>query len=173
MTSVITHHVPPQRLVDLVNPLVRFALSSPLHAVLDPALLTLHLTGRATGRRYDIPVGYVDVDGRLVVVTQHRWRVNLRGGGTVDVTHRGRRARMRAELDEDPVSVARTVSAVIDRIGWKAARTGLGLFVTAQRTPTLAELEEAVREYGLGTITLSPGRATPGRQERSCSQGRP
>ncbi len=72
MTRTITHNPPPQVLINLVNPLVRFALSSPLHGVLDSALLTLHVTGRVTGRRFDIPVGYVDVDGRLVVVTQHQ-----------------------------------------------------------------------------------------------------
>jgi hypothetical protein len=156
MTRVITHDVPPQRLVHAVNPLVRFALRSPLHVVLDPALLTLHVTGRRSGRCYDIPVGYVDVEGRLMVVTQRRWRANLRGGADVAVTHGGRRVRMRAELDEEPASVARTLSAVIDRIGWKAARTQLGLTVTERRTPTVAELEEAVREYDLATITLEP-----------------
>ncbi|HSP20121.1 MAG TPA: hypothetical protein VLQ79_11435 [Myxococcaceae bacterium] len=82
MTSTITRHVPPQRLIDLLNPLVRFALRSPLHTVLDDALLTLHVTGHVTGQLYDIPVGYVDVDGRLVVLTQHSWRANLRGAAT-------------------------------------------------------------------------------------------
>jgi len=155
MTSAITHNVPPQRLINLVNPLVRLALRSPLHVVLDPALLTLHVTGRATGRRYDIPVGYVDMDGRFVVVTEHTWRVNLRGGGDIEVTHCGRRAPMHAELDEDPASVAHTLHDLIDRIGWKAARAQLGLVITARATPTVAELEEAVREFGLATITLT------------------
>ena len=155
MTDTITHNVPPRRLINVVNPLVRLALRSPLHVVLDPALLTLHVTGRATGRRYDIPVGYVEMDGRLVVVTQHRWRVNLRDGRDVEVTHRGRRTSMHAELDEDPASVAHTLHDVIDRIGWKAVRAQLGLEVNGHRTPTVAELEEAVREFGLATITLT------------------
>lgn len=155
MTEVISHSVPPQRLITLLNPIVRLALASPLHVVLDPALLTLHVTGRVTGRHYDIPVGYVDMGGRLVVVTQHRWRANLRGGGYVEVTHKGRRMPMYAELDEGHASVARTLHEVIERIGWKAARPQLGLVVAAQRTPTVAELEDAVREYGLATIKLT------------------
>ena len=62
----------------LGNPLVRMLLRSPLHRVLDGSFLVLHLTGRKTGRRYNIPVGYVDMDGRFVMVTVARWRVNLR-----------------------------------------------------------------------------------------------
>jgi hypothetical protein len=155
MTRTITHSVPPQRVIRMLNPCVRFALASPLHTVLDGALLTLHVTGRTTGRRYDIPVGFVDLDGRLVIVTQHRWRANLGGGRDVDVTHLGRREPMHAELDEQPASVARTLWAVIDRIGWKAARSRLGLTISARRTPTVGELEEAVREYDLATVTLT------------------
>lgn len=155
MTGVITRHVPPQRLIDLVNPVVRLALRSPLHTVLDSALLTLHVTGRVTGRHYDIPVGYIDVDGRFIVVTQHRWRANLRGGYEVEVTHAGRRAPMHADLDEQPASVASTLHAVMDRIGPKAARSQLGLTVSGDAVPSVGEIEEAVREYDLAIVTLT------------------
>jgi hypothetical protein len=172
MTGVITHNVPPQRLVTAVNPLVRLALRSPLHVVLDPALLVLHVVGARSGRRYDIPVGHVDAGGRLVVITQHRWRANLRGGGDIQVTYRGRRTPMHVELDEDPASVAGTLHEVIDRIGWKAARTRLGLTVTAGRTPTVAELQEAVREFDLATITLSTAPPPSGRDARDEQEAR-
>jgi len=159
MTRVITHNPPPQVLINVVNPLVRFALRSPLHGVLDSALLTLHVTGRATGRRFDIPVGYVEKDGRLVVVTQHRWRGNLRAGGDVEVTFRGRRGWMHAQLDEEPALVAFLLRGVIEQIGWQAAGRRLGLKVAAGRTPTVAEVEEAVRQYDLATIALTPSGA--------------
>jgi hypothetical protein len=170
MTRAITHNPPPQVLIDVVNPLVRFALRSPLHGVLDPALLTLHVSGRVTGRRYDIPVGYVDIDGRLVVVTEHRWRGNLRGVRDVDVTYRGRRTSMHAQLDEEPARVAFILRAAIEKIGWQAAGRQLGLTVTARRTPTVAELEEAVQHYDLGTITLTPAGSATERQ-RTARQG--
>ena len=165
MTGTVTHHVPPQRLVDLVNPVVRFALESPLHTVLDSALLTLHVTGRATGRHYDIPVGFVEVDGRLIVVTQHSWRANLRGGREVEVTRRGRRVRMHAVLDEQPASVAADLHAVIERIGPRASRAQLGLTVAGDATPSVAELEAAVCEYGLATITLDDRRGRNGGEQ--------
>src|SRR6516165_3129744 len=74
MTSTVKRSVPPRAMVKMGNPLVRMLLDSPLHEVLDDSFLVLHLTGRKTGRRYDIPVGYVDMGGRLIVVTVARWR---------------------------------------------------------------------------------------------------
>ena len=68
MTSTVKRSVPPPALVKMGNPLVRMLLGSPLHGVLDGSFLVLHLTGRKTGRRYNIPVGYVDMEGRLAVV---------------------------------------------------------------------------------------------------------
>ena len=86
MTSTVKRSVPPPALVKMGNPLVRMLLGSPLHGGLDDSFLVLHLKGRKTGCRYDIPVGYVDMEGKLTVVTVARWRVNLRGGADVEVT---------------------------------------------------------------------------------------
>jgi hypothetical protein len=155
MTTAITRRIPPQRLVNGVNPVVRALLRSPLHAAADGSLLLLHVPGRRTGRRYDIPVGYVGLDDRMIVITQHAWRANLRGVRDLEVTHRGRRERMPADLDENPRSVAATLCAVIERIGRRAARRQLGLQILVDRTPTLEEMEAAVREFNLATVTLS------------------
>jgi hypothetical protein len=80
MTTAVGRSIPPQRLITLVNPVVRAELQSPLHRTLDSALLVLHITSRKTGRRYDIPLSHVGIDGRLIVITQRTWRVNARGG---------------------------------------------------------------------------------------------
>jgi hypothetical protein len=157
MSEVITRSVPPRRLVDGINPLVRALARSRLHGTVDGALLLLHVTGRRTGRRLDIPVGYVPLDDeRLVVVTEHTWRANLRGGADLDVTRHGRRERMHASLDEDPAAVAATLHILVGRIGPRATRQRLGLRITGAGVPSPAELERAVREYDLATITLTP-----------------
>lgn len=62
---------------------------------------------------------------------------------------------MHADLDEQPASVAATLHAVIERIGWQAARRQIGLTINVGRTPTPAELEQAVCEYHLATVTLA------------------
>ena len=137
---------------------VRAALRAPLHPLLDGQLAILHVAGRRTGRRYDIPVGFVDLGDRLVVLTQHRWRANLRGGADVEITRFGRRVPMHAALDEDPISVARTVHDLIARIGPKAARRMLGIVVDDDRDPGVPELAEAVRRYDLATVVLTADR---------------
>lgn len=156
MTATLTRAVPPQLLVDLVNPLVRTVLRSPLHGALDGAVLILHMTGRRSGRRFDVPVGYLESDGAYVVVTQHTWRANLRGGADVEVTMRGRRVGMHAEVEEDPATVAEGFDRLVERLGWRTAGRRLGLTGTERRRPTRAELEAAVREYDLALVTLTP-----------------
>ena len=156
MTSTVKRSVPPHTLVKMGNPVVSMLLGSPLHGVLDHSFLVLHLTGRKTGRRYDIPVGYVDMGGKLTVVTVARWRVNLRGGADVEVTLRGCPRRMHALLDEDPASVAVSYQAMIGRIGWKKAQRQLGISVSRGRAPTILELKDAAHEYGWSVITLIP-----------------
>ena len=156
MTSTVKRSVPPSALVKMGNPMVRVLLGSPLHGVLDDSFLVLHLTGRKTGRRYDIPVGYVEMEGKLAVVTIARWRVNLRGGAGVAVTLRGHLRPMHALLEEDPASVAVSYQAMINRIGWKKAQRQLGISLPGERAPTLVELNDAAREYGWSVITLTP-----------------
>jgi hypothetical protein len=156
MTSTVKRSVPPPTLVKMGNPLVRMLLGSPLHGMLDDSYLVLHLSGRKTGRRYDIPVGYVDMDGKLIVVTVASWRVNLRGRSDVEVTLRGCLRPMHALLDEDPASVAVSYQAMIGRIGWKKAQRQLGISLPGGRAPTVLELNDAAHEYGWSVITLTP-----------------
>ena len=155
MTSTVKRSVPHPALVKMGNPLVRMLLGSPLHGVLDDSFLVLHLTGRKTGRRYNIPVGYVDMEGKVAVVTVARWRVNLRGGADVEVTLRGRLRPANALLEEDPASVAVSYQAMIYRIGWKKAQRQLGISLPGERAPTLVELNRAAIEYGWSVITLT------------------
>jgi F420H(2)-dependent quinone reductase len=155
MGTVVTRKVPPQRLINLINPLVRGILVSPLHPMLDKALLVLHVVGRQSGRQYRIPVSYVDLGGARLVVTQHSWRANLRGVSEVRVTLRGRRQSMRIDLQEDPDTVAGVLQGAVHRLGWPAARRQLGLSTPADRIPTEAELADAAREYHLSTLLLT------------------
>jgi hypothetical protein len=155
MTSAIKQTVPPRALIRLGNPMVRMLLRSPLHGMVDASVLLLHVTGRKTGRQYDIPVNYADINGRLTVITSAAWRVNLRGGAEVEVTWRGRRRPMRALLTEDPAAVAVGYQGLIDRLGWNKARRHLGIAAPGGRPPTVLELKDAAREYGWSVVTLT------------------
>ncbi|GAA4038311.1 hypothetical protein GCM10022248_00080 [Nonomuraea soli] len=119
------------------------------------ALMLLRFTGRQSGRQFEIPVAQQRIGDRLWVFTNSGWRANLRGGADVEVTLRGERLPMRALLDEDPASVAVKYRSMIEKVGVKNARR-LGITVNVDRVPTLEELEEAVRQYGLSIVYLDP-----------------
>lgn len=52
--------------------------------------MILHVSGRKSGRIYDIVVGRHVIDGQLMAHAGGPWRVNLRGGADLTVTLDGR-----------------------------------------------------------------------------------
>lgn len=73
--------------VRAVTPLVKAVLRSPAHRCLSGSMMILTVTGRRTGRRYEIPISYV-ADGAVVVCLtgiDNAWWKNLRGGADVTV----------------------------------------------------------------------------------------
>jgi deazaflavin-dependent oxidoreductase (nitroreductase family) len=85
-----------------LNPLFAGLLRSPLHGLLSSALLLLTVTGRKSGRRYDIPVGYQRHGDDLVVMVSEarrkQWWRNYQEPGPVSVRLRGAGRAGRAEL---------------------------------------------------------------------------
>ena len=61
---------------------------------------------------------------------------------------------MHAQLTEDPAAVAGLLGEAITRLGRKNALRRFGLALPDDRDPGPAELEAAVREFSLATITL-------------------
>jgi deazaflavin-dependent oxidoreductase (nitroreductase family) len=89
-------------LLSRLNPWIAALLRSPLHPLLSPGLLLLTFTGRKTGQRYSIPVGYQrDGDDVVVLVSEARrkqWWRNYREPGPVSIRLRGADRAGRAEL---------------------------------------------------------------------------
>ena len=155
MSSSVSVQDPPRLVLRVLNPIMRSVAGSALHPAIDKTVMLLHITGRRTGRHYSIPVGRRDVDGRLAAFTHAPWRANVRGGADVEVTHDGRREPMRAELDEDPASVAAVFDEQLRELGWRKA-SRLGLKVHVDRAPTRAELQHALANAHVSVITLAP-----------------
>ena len=104
------------RLMSRLNPLIAWILRSPLHPLLDRGLLMLRVTGRRTGRRYWIPVGYQH-EGRTITVLvskapRKQWWRNYRDPGPADVLLRGRTLHGRARVVPTESS---TVQEAIER----------------------------------------------------------
>ena len=147
---------PPKGPYVVVNRVVRWLLSSPRRAArVGEHLLVLHLTGRKTGRRIDVPVAYREVPGgRLRVLTSSGWRVNLRGREQVEVTLHGQRVAAVAELVEDGGAVAQVFGELIAEQGYAKAGRRMGIRINVDRAPTHTELVEAARRDGLSLIYL-------------------
>jgi deazaflavin-dependent oxidoreductase (nitroreductase family) len=91
-----------------LNPVLRAILLSPLHPLLSRGLLLLTFTGRKTGKRFTIPVGYQSEEvGVLTVMASEapkkQWWKNYREPGPVEVRLRGRTRTGTARL-LDPTS---------------------------------------------------------------------
>jgi hypothetical protein len=124
----------------IVRPLLRSSAGKGIHE-----LALLCFEGRRTGKRYEVPVAYHELDGRPLIFTASAWKANLRGGADVELVHEGRRVPMRAELAEDADEVARVYEALLERDGLAQAKpTKIGLEVTGDRIPTCAEIAGAV-----------------------------
>ena len=78
-----------------LNPLIVAILRTPvLHWLLSPGLMLVRVTGRRSGRRYRIPVGYQrDGDDLIVLVSRARkkqWWRNYREARKTEIRLRGR-----------------------------------------------------------------------------------
>ena len=85
-----------------LNPLISLILRSPLHWLLSPGVMLITVTGRRSGRRYTIPVGYQRDGGVLTVMVSEarrkQWWRNYREPGPVEMRVRGRTLHGEAEL---------------------------------------------------------------------------
>jgi hypothetical protein len=78
-----------------INPLVRWLMRSPLHRLASRRVALISYTGRRSGRRFTIPVGY-EMAGLEVTITvgspEHKlwWRSLTGTGAPVELVIRGR-----------------------------------------------------------------------------------
>lgn len=100
--------LPPEALLRILNPIMVRFLEGSLGRLVG-ALALLEFTGRRSGRRYRVPVGWHEVGGQSFVLTPAGWRTNFIGGIDVLVVRCGRTHRMTGTLDDDADETARLV----------------------------------------------------------------
>jgi len=91
----------PKAAYRVINPIMNMLLRSPLHSVLSNSLMTLTFQGRKSGKRYTIPVGYLQRSNTLYLFTHSSWWKNLQGGVPVTVRLRGQEVAGVAEPVQD------------------------------------------------------------------------
>ena len=132
-----------------MNRLIRPLLASPLHGILSKRLMLLTYTGRRSGRRITIPIGYFDGEPGTVLALSSTttWVSNLRDGRTVRLRIRGRDHDAVPTVLQDTETFARFVE---DSPG-AAKITGL----PADRKPTPEELHAAAQKAHLVKFRLA------------------
>jgi deazaflavin-dependent oxidoreductase (nitroreductase family) len=118
------------RLFMRLNGPIEWILRSPLHALLDSALMLVTVTGRKSGKRYTIPVGYQRSGDRIVVLvsrarTKQWWR-NYREPGPITVHTRGTTRDGTAEVvAPDAAEFLAAFQTTFDRMPWLAPQFGV------------------------------------------------
>jgi deazaflavin-dependent oxidoreductase (nitroreductase family) len=69
------------------NDFMSWILRSPVHGMLSNGMMLITVSGRKTGKKYTLPVGYYPENGDLWVITSRdrTWWRNLKGGAEVSL----------------------------------------------------------------------------------------
>ena len=136
---LVEYRRPPPAFVRRVNPLLLLLLRSPAHRIVSGQLVVLTVTGRRTGRTYDVVVGRHDVPGGLELIAAGTWRRNLTGGAPVRILVAGRERSGIATLLEGPRPLAEFIHRLLQRKGVRAARS-VAVAVRGSSVPSVDEL---------------------------------
>ena len=112
MSGPVRNHFPPAALGRIVNPMLRTLVRSPLGRAMK-SLAVLEMTGRRSGRRIRVVIGWHEVDGAPTVFSPSAWRNNFVGGAPAVLHHRGTHRSMVGTLVTDPATVAAAIAAVL------------------------------------------------------------
>ncbi len=153
--AVYTSH-PPEPIMRLMNPLLRFLLPTPLAGGARKQFMVLKFTGRKSGKRFEIPVSAHLIDGQLYALAGALWKVNFRGGGPATVVYDGKTKPMTGELIDDPTTVAELYLRCATEYGPSRAQRMMGVKFRGNGIPTLEEFREAVVENKLVAIRFTP-----------------
>ena len=116
----------PKFMYKVVNPAMKGILRSPLHRLISNDLMVLIYEGRKSGKRFMIPVGYLQKGNSLYLFSHSPWWKNFRGGAPVGVRLRGELRRGVATIIEDPEKIAEIVRMLVEKRGdAMAKRMGL------------------------------------------------
>jgi hypothetical protein len=137
------------------NPLMTWLLRSPLHSLIDRGVMLISYQGRKSGKRFSVPVNYVEMGKILLTVSFRRrnWWRNLRGGASVTLLLRGCEMPARSDAIEDDECVSEHLTALIGRNNQYAKF--LNVTFDAQGHPDLDAVRKAAQERVI--ILTQPG----------------
>ena len=155
-SAAVTVSHPPEGLLRVVNPALKFLLRTPLAGPVRKQLMVLSFTGRKSGNPYSVPVSAHRIDNQLYALAGAPWTRNFRGGRAAEILHNGKTTKMNGELIEDPATVADLSHRCAESYGVKQAQRMMGLAFRDQRIPTVEEFKEAAEREHLVAVRLTP-----------------
>jgi hypothetical protein len=156
MTEQVFVSHPPDGLLRIINPTLKFLLRTPLAGPARKQLMVLSFTGRKSGKQYSIPVSAHHIDNQLYTLAGAPWAKNFRGGRAAEVLHDGKTTKMTGDLIEDPAKAADLFHRCAESYGVKKAQRSMGLGFREQRIPTVEEFKEAAEREHLVAVRLTP-----------------
>jgi len=140
-----------------LNGPIAWVLRSPFHALLDGELMLVTVTGKKSGKRYTIPVGYQRDGNRILVLVSRAatkvWWRNYRTKGPIEVYTRGATHTGTAEVvTPESEEFAAAFDTTFTKMPWLSPQFG----IQYTRGKKLSEEERAVlaREAAVVRIDL-------------------
>lgn len=152
LRTVRSSNLPPKAVMNVANVFVVALLRSPFHGLMGKMLLVLTYTGRTTGKRYQIPVGYRRDGAVVTLVAGNPWWVNLRGGAAVTLRLAGAELRGTAVPIEDGREAEAALTAFIEQLPHLA--TMYDVTLTPDKRPDRASVAQAVTTQVVVRVTL-------------------
>ncbi|WP_214401177.1 nitroreductase/quinone reductase family protein [Pseudonocardia lacus] len=141
------------RFQGVVNRIVRGLLAAPLLSrVVGQRLISVHVVGRKSGRRFTVPVAYTRHHGALLIGTSFAWARNLRTGEPVEVRYLGKLRTADVRVHTDEADVVRRYDAIARDNRQFAAFNGIGF--DADGAPRAEDLH-AARASGARVLELT------------------
>jgi len=142
-----------------LNQAIAWLLRSPLHPLLSPGLMLITVTGRRTGRRYTIPVGYQrHGDSIRVLVSKARrkqWWRNYHEPAEVELRLRGAALRGVARVvPSDSREFREALTETLRRLPFLARQFGISL--SRRGALTDAHWRTLAEDVVLVAIALEP-----------------
>ncbi|WP_342800805.1 nitroreductase/quinone reductase family protein [Nocardia sp. No.11] len=138
-----------------VNTIVRALLKVPvLSGIVGKRLATLQVTGRKSGKVYEVPVAYTVHDGTLLIGTALRpWVKNLLGGAEVRLSRGRAPESFTATVHSDEQGVLELYTIIARDNKQNAKFNGIGF--TADGEPSQADIYQTWQQGGV-VVELTP-----------------
>lgn len=138
----------------IANAMVRLLLRTPgVARIIGSKLVTLHVVGRKSGRRFAIPVAYLADGDDLLIGTPFAWGRNLRTGDPIEVRLKGRLHTADVQVDRDEPAVVAGYGLMARANPTFAKFNGVAL--DEDGAPDRGDLQRAWRD-GARVIRLTP-----------------